>query len=354
MDEFPFGANIDGIDLMELEQEMEDLLANDESIYEDNEVEGRMMAPMKNAAPEIASAVVFFASAASLPFLCVGLFRHVYLTKCIVLLLSSIIKVIHYFVTTVGDMDGRAQVVKGVADPEPEESAKSINRKAQAFGFSFAFRTSSSLDEILSFFLFYELYQCTCHMEARTQSVSRFAQKMLLAFLLSSSLNGLQSLSVLIFDLWWSLFLNILDPAALLLNLACTGAVIYLGIQIFSALRKSDEFRKTNSQKDGKTSGKTNHLTLVVVFLIVAQVVKFFLRLVGLIVLPIYLNKMIDCNTDLSMKENAYLEERRCDSFSSLMSLLFSYLTTKFANALEIVFVIALMARKKYNASRET
>ena len=350
MDEFPFGTNMNGFDLLELEQELEELLANDESVYEDNEVEGRLMAPLQTAAPEIASAAVFFTCAMPLPYLCVGLFRHVYLTKCLVLFASSMLQVMNYLLTTMSNIDGRTKVSIGVVNHQEAF----VGEKGKGFGFHFAFRTLSSLDEILSFFLFYELYQCTCHMKARVHTLLRFAKKMLIAFFISFGLHGLEKLSVFVLDIWWFLFLIVLDPAALLLHLGCTGAVIYLGVQILFALRKSNEFRKTNSLSDGKDTGKIQHLTLILAFVIVAQVIKFFQRLLALIISPIYTNKMLDCISNISMEEDAYLAEKRCSYYLKLAPILFSYLAIRFGSALEILSIIVLMARKKYKASNET
>ena len=56
-------------------------------------------------------------------------------------------------------------------------TVQSIAERAKDAGVLYAFRGLESLDEMLSFILFYELYLCTCHMEARKQKMSQFVKQ---------------------------------------------------------------------------------------------------------------------------------------------------------------------------------
>ena len=138
----------------------------------------------------------------------------------------------------------------------------------------------------------------------------------------------------------------ILDPAALLINLFCTGTVIYLGLQIIIALRKSEEFRKNNSKND-HGAGKTNHLTVIVVMVLVAQALKFGYRLTGLIVMPILLNKSNNCDKNFGKEGMNDFDKKTCDEYVELMSTAVSYFKTRIDSALEILLVVVQMMRKK-------
>ena len=278
-------------------------------------------------------------------FLSAGLFRHVYVAKSIALFVSSMIAII-YICTMALDVGDdpihQSSETKNGFDIDDNGIAHHFGVK----GFLFAYRTFGSLDEILSLFVFYELYMCTCHMEARTQSILRFAKKMTIAFTVNLFLHGPEIFCAFILEFWWDHFMVILDPAASLINLSCTGTVIYLGVKILLALRKSEDFRIANSQLAQSTK-KNNHLTLFVGIVVAGQTLKFFSRLVVLIVMPILLNKLNHCINDF---DDSIPQKKECDVYWRLVSYMAPYSNIRWGSILELLFVVALMVRKNFSS----
>ena len=342
MDDFPIGIDFGGYGFEELEEELEDMLENDASIYDDNDL-GTQTSEMaiRITVPAIVSSALFLVSAGSMSFLSVGLFRHIYVAKSIALFVSSMISITFLLSAEPNDKDGRSPL-SSEATTGRQRINYGVAKRMRGQGFQFAIKTFGSLDEVLTFFVFYELYMCTCQMEARMQCILPFAKKTMLAFIVIIFLHGPEILCAFILDVWWDIFMVILDPAALLINLSCTGTVIYLGVQILLALRKSEDFRKANSQSD-QTTKKTNHLTLFVLIVAAGQALKFFSRLACLIFIPIYLNKMNDCNKNF---DHSFSQEKRCNGYMKQMSYMLSYSKIRWSTILEILFVVALMVCK--------
>ena len=177
MDEFPIGMPYPDWDLSALDEELEDLLANDASIYDANYVIGNMSESMLMTilAPDFVSASIFLVCAGTVPFLCVGLFRQVYVEKSVCLLASSLIRIIFGTTWSPNEEEGAMEVSIGAA--ARQDTVQTLAHKAKDAGVVYAFKGLESLDEMLSFILFYELYLCTCHMEARKQKMSQFVKK---------------------------------------------------------------------------------------------------------------------------------------------------------------------------------
>ena len=348
MNEFPIGVPSRGLDLLGLHEELEELLTNDASIYDDNDADERMFDSMLTAVmtPDIVSVVFSLVYVGSIPFLCVGLYRQIYLAKSVSLFASSLIRII----SSVNQAPEEWAVMGDSAgDTVRQINDQTVAHKAKDVGVLFAVGPLHSLNGMLSFILFYELYLCTCRMEARKQNILQFVKKILIVIIISFPLHAIEILSVFISDNWWYDLMPMLDPAALLTNLICTGAVIYFGIQILIALRKSDEFRKANFQKnEGK--GKTNQLKLFIIVAMVAQVVTSCYRLASMIALPILLNKITDCDNNFGSSGDFFtnvVEVKRCDGLIIFTSYMSVYLKTKIDSVIEILAIVVLMSRKK-------
>ena len=345
MAEYPVGLGVIGWDLEELEKELDSLIESDDSIYE--EVKAIEITPKSSfVVPPIAFASIFLAFTSIGPLLCSGLFRYVYVTKGVVLLASSIVKIAYLFPARASENDGRLDSLGTEQTPNRQIHLPEAAVRTRQQTFQVLASALGSLDEILSLFLIYELYLCTCHMAARNQSPLRFAKMIAATSTFALFSHGPGILFALIADPWCFFIMIILEPIPFLINASCAGSILYFGARVLNALRKSDEFRNSISQR-GKATGNNFHLTLIVITVIAAQVLKFLSRMAGLIAMPIFLSKESECNAEFGAADDDIKDMERCEEYNNTLSFMLAYWNNPYGAALEILCVYILLVLKQ-------
>ena len=280
MAEFPIGVptHWNGKDVEEYLEDIESLLSEN-GIYDDNgEVsKGSVLGAM---APDIAFLFFYLVSMVGTPWLCIGIFRHIYITKAGLFVVSSTLHILEIALKDQGEKKEKfySDHHDLFSTHQPEISHSALTSGLLAFTiFSEMFRL---LDEILTFLLIYELYLCTSKMEVKKYRISTLIKKVIAAAVISLLATGLEKNYYFVGHEEWREILYYLIPVQSFVSLILTVLTSYFGSQVVFALKRSNEFH------DGNVSGAYNRkVTLIirVTVILILQLVKFLMRVAGVI-----------------------------------------------------------------------
>ena len=229
--------------------------------------------------------------------LCDGLIRFIYLMKCLMLIIPSIVACFFHWNIALQQGENMFNVIKSEAKTnitEPlstDDTNLATEKNSHIEIWNFMISVFPVLDEILSLTYIHELYLLVSSLRVKKQNSKKWILKVGLGVLVSVTSSGLQILTVFIHSYSWRMVVISITPLHSLISLGVTVGTCYFGWATISILTENHNFQKQHSST---AVFKTSYAVVLIITNIVFQFMKLSTR-TALTVVQVFDTKDLEC-----------------------------------------------------------
>ena len=297
--------------LASIAEELENLLKNDE-IYADNDETqedwksnqlSSLNDLLKIVATDTVVSLLCIISIILTPVVSTGITQHVYMTKSMILLLSSLPNILP------ASLILSSEILKGTEEYETDPSltiitSSSIEQPTTSISYIHSLASFfTTWDEMTTLILAHELFQCVVKIERRDYKLIYFVRMQVASVLIAASTYGLHNLFLLIDDEWWKSLIYLIYPINSLFSFAIFLLILYCGISMLMTLLQSDQFHSNAAAANDR---KHRHLVFIIYTIILSQFLKLALRITVMVLLVIIEKNFEHCVSQFEKSQNEF------------------------------------------------